>query len=877
MSNGHDLNSLLDDVFTTFDLAIKKHRYKPAAQETGMVKFVGRGIALIDGLPGVKSEELIIFPGNIYGMVFNLDPEEVGVIILSKSDDLEAGSTVTRTGKVMDVPVGEALLGRVVDPTGRALDHIGQLHTLERKPIEREAPAIMDREPVTVPLQTGLKVVDALIPIGRGQRELILGDRQTGKTAIALDTIINQKDKNVVCVYCAIGQRSSSVAKLIEDLRRHEAMEYTIVVSTSGEDPPGMKFIAPYAATTMAEYFMERGRDVLIVYDDLTNHAIAYRELSLLLRRPPGREAFPGDVFYIHSRLLERSTHLKKELGGGSLTALPIVATEAQNVAAYIPTNIISITDGQIYLSPDLFRKGILPAVDVGKSVSRVGGKTQLPVYRSVAGNLRLSYSQFEELEKFARFSTRLDEQTRKTLERGRRVREVLKQDQYKPLTVSEQIAVLLSVTEGVFDDLPVEKIEEAEQSIRSVVTKQLPHISEKIHTGDKLCDEDKKTIVEAAKGMVTKENRDNSFSLKLNILTFFLLMMTFTSIGCINIGPHVMKHEWLKYNNVISHIEDQQNLLNLVKLRYNDSPKMLAVTNINSQLLLGSSDSGLAYTAFEGSAPPGDIFSFSLFPKYEDKPTITYQPLQGEKFVKNILEQISLDVLVLLNNSGWSVERIFRLCVQDINGIQNAPGASGPTPDYAPEYKAFFTVAELMRTLQKQNFTNLEYEFIDGESALVFSLAEEAFALPETHKLLEMLRLTPKKTKYPIRMNDIDHNPNLIRLRTRSVMGLLYYLSQSVEVPQEDVTKGKLTTTKYADGRSFYWSELFSNLFQIKSSSEKPSDAFVSIKYRGSWFYIDDTDVESKRTYSLFNQIFAIQAGKLKVERPILTLPIGR
>jgi hypothetical protein len=351
---------------------------------------------------------------------------------------------------------------------------------------------------------------------------------------------------------------------------------------------------------------------------------------------------------------------------------------------------------------------------------------------------------------------------------------------------------------------------------------------------------------------------------------------MTFTTIGCFNIGPHAMQQEWLKYNNVISSIEDQQNLLNLVKLRYNDSPKMLAVTNINSQLLLGTEESGMEYTAFEGSKL-GDIFSFSLFPKYEDKPTITYQPLQGEKFVKSMLEQISLDVLLLLNNSGWSVERIFRLCVQDINGIRNAPGASGPTPDYAPEYKDFLTVTKLMRTLQKRNLTNVEYELIDGEPTLVYSFAKEALELPETHKLVEMLRLTPEKTDYPIRMNDIDHNPNHVRLRTRSVMGVLYLLSQSVEVPQEDVRKGKLTTTKYADGRPFYWSDLFSDLFQIKSSSEKPSDAFVSIKYRGSWFYINDTDVESKRTYALFSQIFAIQAGKINVERPILTLPIGR
>ena len=369
----------------------------------------------------------------------------------------------------------------------------------------------------------------------------------------------------------------------------------------------------------------------------------------------------------------------------------------------------------------------------------------------------------------------------------------------------------------------------------------------------------------------------NNSFSLRLKILVLLLFTMTFTTMGCFNIGPHAMKNEWLKYNNVISNIEDQQNLLNLVKLRYNDSPKMLAVTNINSQLLLGSEDSGMSYSFSEGATPLGNRFSFFLFPKYEDKPTITYQPLQGEKFVKNILEQISLDVLMLLNNSGWSVERIFRLCIQDINGIRNAPGASGPTPDYAPEYKDFLIVAELMRTLQRQNFINLNYELIDVESTLVLSFAEEALELPETLKLIEMLRLTPNKTDYPLVINVMDHNPNHVSIRTRSVMGILYLLSQSVEVPQEDVRKGKLTTTKYADGRPFYWSGLFSNLFQIKSSSEKPSDAFVRIKYRGSWFYIDDTDVESKRTYSLFSQIFAIQAGKIKVERPTLTLPIGR
>lgn len=494
------MNNTLDETFTVFSRVLSKHHFKPVIHETGKVKYIGRGIARVEGLPNVKSQELVLFPGDVLGMVFNLDPDEVGVVIFSESDDLQAGNIVTRTGRVMDVPVGDALLGRVIDPTARPLDNLGPVYTLKKRLIEQEAPAIMDRDPVVVPLQTGIKVIDALIPIGRGQRELILGDRQTGKTAIALDAIINQKDQDVVCVYCSIGQRSSSVAKIIEALHNHDAMKYSIVVSTSGEDPPGMKFIAPYAATSMAEYFMEKGRDVLIVYDDLTNHAIAYRELSLLLRRPPGREAFPGDIFYIHSRLLERSTHLREEFGGGSLTALPIVATEAQNVSAYIPTNLISITDGQIYLSPDLFQKGILPAVDVGKSVSRVGGKTQLPVYRSVAGDLRLSYSQFEELEKFARFSTRLDEQTRRTLERGRRVREVLKQEQYHPMSVPQQISVLLSVNEGLFDDLPMDKIAGAGKAVWSEVSGKVSDICQKMQSGEKLNDEDREALTKVSR-----------------------------------------------------------------------------------------------------------------------------------------------------------------------------------------------------------------------------------------------------------------------------------------------------------------------------------------------------------------------------------------
>ncbi len=496
----NELKTLLDNTFESFDQGLKRFRPSLKTREVGMVRYVGRGIARVDGLRSVESEELVRFTDGGLGMVFNLDQEEVGIILLNESAEIKAGSEVRRTERVMDVPVGEALLGRIVDALGTPLDNLGTIRTSQRRLVEQDAPAIMDRSPVTVPLQTGIKVIDAMIPIGRGQRELILGDRQTGKTAIALDTIINQKNKDVVCVYCAIGLRSSSVAKLVADLRKYSAMEYTIVVVAAGDGPPGMQFVAPYAATTMAEYFMRQGRDVLIVYDDLTRHARAYRELSLLLHRPPGREAYPGDIFYIHSRLLERSTHLRKEFGGGSLTALPIIETEAQNVSAYIPTNLISITDGQIYLSPELFQKGFLPAIDVGKSVSRVGGKTQFPSYRAVTGTLRLSYSQFEELERFARFSTRLDETTRKTLERGKRIREILKQPQYQPLPVSNQIAVLLAATEGIFDETPLDMISLAERTICREVTDKLPDVCKRLEAGYKLNDEDRYELVTMAR-----------------------------------------------------------------------------------------------------------------------------------------------------------------------------------------------------------------------------------------------------------------------------------------------------------------------------------------------------------------------------------------
>jgi F-type H+/Na+-transporting ATPase subunit alpha len=509
-------SSILDSLRGAFDQTdqvlqgvLEKAKTDPRVEESGTVISIGSGIARVSGLAGVQSDELVEFSGGVTGIAFNLDPDEIGVIMLGSSDKIVSGSRVRLTGRVVDIPVGEGLIGRVIDASAAPLDNLGAVSFSERRPVEREAPPIMARSPVTEPLQTGLKVVDALIPVGRGQRELILGDRQIGKTAIALDTIINQGDKDVICVYCSIGQQGADIAKFIARLRNFGAMDYSIVVVASGDGPPGLRFIAPYAATTIAEYFMEKGRDVLVVYDDLTLHARSYRELSLLLERPPGREAYPGDIFYLHSRLLERATHLREEYGGGSLTALPIIETQAQNLSAYIPTNLISITDGQIYLSPDLFQRNHLPAVDVGKSVSRVGGKTQLPAYRTVTGDLRLSYSQFEELEMFARFGTRLDDKTRETIERGRRVRKVLTQPELKPMTIPEQIAVLLSVTEGLFDGLEVDEIPGAELVIREAVKSELPDICDRIEAGEELSEEDQDLLVDTARQALDEAEKE--------------------------------------------------------------------------------------------------------------------------------------------------------------------------------------------------------------------------------------------------------------------------------------------------------------------------------------------------------------------------------
>lgn len=491
------LQSVLDQ--TVAEIGQVRESFVPqlTPHEVGTIVTVSTGIAKVSGLPGVGFDELIKFRGGVFGIAFNVDADEIGVVLLGEYWNLHAGDEALRTGRVMDVAVGDGLLGRVIDPLGRPLDGNEPVAFSERLPIERPAVHIMDRAPVTVPLQTGIKVIDALIPIGRGQRELILGDRQTGKTAIALDTILNQREQNVLCVYCAIGQHASSVAKTVAILREKGALEYTVVVVTEGNDPPALAYIAPYAATSIAEHFMATGRDVLVVFDDLTQHARAYRELSLLLRRPPGREAFPGDIFYIHSRLLERATHLREELGGGSLTALPIIETEAQNISAYIPTNLISITDGQIYLSPSLFELGVLPAVDVGKSVSRVGGKAQRAAYREVAGDLKLAYAQFEELETFARFGARLNEDTRKSIEHGRRIRACLNQPEFAPVSVPAQIAILLALTEGFFDAVPLAKMTDAEHAVNEAAANIPAIVCERLDIAEKLSDEDRNTIVE--------------------------------------------------------------------------------------------------------------------------------------------------------------------------------------------------------------------------------------------------------------------------------------------------------------------------------------------------------------------------------------------
>lgn len=434
--------------------------------EYGMVRDVGDGIASISGLANAKSMEMLKFESGEYGVALNLEEERVGAMILGTGRGIMAGQTVTGTGKILSIPVGDDLCGRVLDPLGLPQDGKGAIKSKQFAPIEKIAPGVMKREPVGVPLMTGIKAIDALIPIGRGQRELIIGDRQVGKTAIAVDTILNQKGQDVICVYVAIGQKESKIAKIVNRLKEAGAMDYTIVLLAGASAPAALQYIAPYSGCAIAEYFMEQGKDALVVYDDLSKHAWAYREVSLLLRRPPGREAYPGDIFYLHSRLLERSCRRNAESGGGSITALPIIETQAGDVSAYIPTNVISITDGQIYLESDLFYKGIRPALNVGLSVSRVGGAAQTKAMKKVAGQLRLDLAQFRELEAFSQFATDLDEATRKQIEKGRRTVEILKQLQYQPMSMAHQVVVLYAVTRGLLDQIQIEKIKEWENGL---------------------------------------------------------------------------------------------------------------------------------------------------------------------------------------------------------------------------------------------------------------------------------------------------------------------------------------------------------------------------------------------------------------------------
>ncbi|CQR25521.1 F0F1 ATP synthase subunit alpha [Streptococcus varani] len=427
--------------------------------ETGVVTYIGDGIARAQGLDNAMSGELLIFENGTIGMAQNLETTDVGIIILGQFSDIREGSVVRRTGKIMEVPVGPALIGRVINPLGQAVDGLGEIQTYKTRPIEYPAPGVMQRKSVNQPLQTGLKAIDALVPIGRGQRELIIGDRQTGKTSVAIDTILNQKGQDMICIYVAIGQKESTVRSQVETLRQYGALDYTIVVTASASQPSPLLFLAPYAGVAMAEEFMYEGKHVLIVYDDLSKQAVAYRELSLLLRRPPGREAYPGDVFYLHSRLLERSAKVSDELGGGSITALPFIETQAGDISAYIATNVISITDGQIFLKDDLFNSGIRPAIDAGSSVSRVGGSAQIKAMKKVAGTLRIDLASYRELEAFTQFGSDLDAATQAKLNRGRRTVEVLKQPLHKPLPVEKQVLILYALTNGYLDTVPIEDI----------------------------------------------------------------------------------------------------------------------------------------------------------------------------------------------------------------------------------------------------------------------------------------------------------------------------------------------------------------------------------------------------------------------------------
>ena len=497
-----------DEISSIIKKQIKDFEKKVEVSETGTVLSVGDGVARIHGLDKVMAGELLDFPGGVKGMALNLEHAVVGAVLFGEDKYIKEGDTVKRTGSIVEVPVGEALRGRVVNALGVPIDGAGPITTEHSRRVELKAPGILARKSVHEPMQTGLKAIDSMVPIGRGQRELIIGDRQTGKTAVAIDTIINQKGQDVTCIYVAIGQKRSTVAQVVEKLKNAGAMEYTIVVSATASDPAPMQFLAPYTGVTMGEYFRDSGRHGLIVYDDLTKQAVAYRQLSLLLRRPPGREAFPGDVFYVHSRLLERACKVNDELGGGSLTALPIIETQAGDVSAYVPTNVISITDGQIFLETDLFNAGIRPAINVGLSVSRVGGSAQIKAMKQVAGTLRLDLAQFRELAAFAQFGSDLDPATQKQLARGRVLVEILKQGQYKPFSVEKQVIIIYAASNGYCDDYEVESLNRYEAELFAFLDSKYPSVIDGLKTKKQFDDEVKKDLGKALdefKGVFTE------------------------------------------------------------------------------------------------------------------------------------------------------------------------------------------------------------------------------------------------------------------------------------------------------------------------------------------------------------------------------------
>lgn len=479
-----------DEISAILKEEIEKYGVTTELSEAGIVLSVGDGISRIYGLSDCMAGELLEFDNGVFGMALNLEQDNVGCVILGEDVGIKEGDRVRRTGRVVEVPVGEALIGRVVGALGNPIDGKGALDTKIRRAVEYPAPGIIDRQPVNTPLQTGIKAIDAMIPIGRGQRELIIGDRQTGKTAVALDTILNQKGQNVVCIYVGIGQKESTIAGIVRTLEEHDAMEYSIVVAASASEPAPLQYLAPYAGCAMGEEFRDKGRDVLVVYDDLSKHAVAYRAMSLLLRRPPGREAYPGDVFYLHSRLLERAARLSDERGGGSLTALPLIETLAGDISAYIPTNVISITDGQIFLESDLFFSGVRPAVNTGLSVSRVGGNAQIKAMKQVAGGMRLDLAQYRELAAFSQFGSDLDKATQARLARGARTVEILKQPQYQPMPVEEQVAVIYAVTKGFMDDVAIEQVREFERGLLRFLREKKADILETIKTERTMKDE---------------------------------------------------------------------------------------------------------------------------------------------------------------------------------------------------------------------------------------------------------------------------------------------------------------------------------------------------------------------------------------------------